>query len=795
MSLGASQLAALRIDWSNFGPVAVVLVGIGVALVVLAYTRGLRGRGRAARNRFLLLGLRLGAIACLLAALLHPMWVWRKADLDKPAVAVVLDNSLSMSLPAEGEAGPSRYERALDVLRSRIVPKLGQSAELRCYDASGSVLDLAALPAAPKGERSPLTESLARVQRALRARKLAGIILLSDGAESDDSRSGAGGLKDVHAAVYPVELARQAAAGVGPSDLSIQAVIANQRALAGNAVKVTVLMGATGRIDARNVEVTISDERSVVARKIIRWHAGEMNRGVDLDFQASRPGKLTYTVDVRAQDASAGPGHGPAPGASTTAPGAEVAAAPFHIERNLGNNRAWFPLAVRVQPFTVLYIDGVLRWEGKFMREALAGDPDLNVLSSVRTAARSAGGKSRGILTKEQLANVKVVILGDIEPGYFAEAELSALKSWVSDGGGLLLTGGYLGFGPDGFGTSVLRDVLPVDFVEDEKAQIDTPFNLRLTEEGEGHPIFHITGDRVRDRAVWHSLPQLAGCSRIKGIKPGAQVLAVNPGVSGGDNRQGLPVMVSQQVGRGRSMVWAVDTTWKWRTIVGGFTGETLFYRKFWGQLVRFLAAGEDEASAERLFVSTDRYRYKEGQDVKLLVEVRGGEESRPGSSTRPSLPAKVDWRVSALCVDEEGRRTRVGLASAGQDRHEAKVPAARPGRMDFLVTAEPIVPAVVKRDQDEYAVRTQAVTVQVERPDLELLAGQWDSQWLTRAAQATGGRVLKVDEIDTWRLETEPTAVTRVEQAGLWHHPVLVAAFFVLLCAEWVLRRMRRLA
>jgi len=784
MNAEALQLASLRLDLSNFSwP---VLAGVGAALlaVVAAYTRGLRWRGRSGRNRSLLLALRLGAIGCLLAALLHPMWVSGRADSEKPAVAVVLDTSLSMSLPAEGEGGPSRYARAVEVLRGALAPKLAEKSSLRCYDIQGRMLDPARLPERPAAERSPITATLCRVERALRAERLAGIVLLSDGAESAE---GAGGpaeattaMEDLHVPVYPVELARGSGGEGGAIDLSIQAVIANQRAIVGNTVKATVLLAAQGRIDEQNVEVTITDEQSVVARKLLRWHAGETDRAAELDFQAARAGKLTYMVDVRQA------------GAAATVPAAGGA-----VERDLSNNRATFPLAVRAQPITVLYVDGVLRWEGKFTREALAGDPDLNVLSSVRTAARSAAGRSPGILTKEQLANVNVVILGDVEPGCFAEAERTALKRWVADGGGgLLLTGGYLSFAPDGFGASVLRDVLPVEFLDAAPTQIDTPFHLRLTDEGAAHPVFHLTGDRVRDRAVWHSLPQLSGCSRVKGIKPGAQVLAVNPAVSAGDEEGGVPVMVVQQVGRGRAMVLAVETTWKWRTIVGGFTGESLFYRKFWGQLVRFLAGAVEAAGSERLFVTTDRYRYREGQPIRLLVELRPGEgPSRRGAASRPSLLPKVDWRVSAVRIDEQGARTRVPLTAAGEGRYEGTIPADRQGRMDFLVAAEPILPAVARRDPDDDAVRCRAARVQVERGDLELMAGRCEPQRLSRLAQVTGGRVLKGEEIGAWRLEAEPKTVQRVEQLGLWHHPVLVAVFFVLLCTEWVMRRMRRLA
>lgn len=774
-SLAMGQLAALQLDSSGFGPLTLAAMAAGAALVALAYTRGLRGRGRSARGKWLLLSLRLGSIACLAAALLHPTWVWKTAGLDRPALAIVLDDSLSMSRPAGGQGDPvTRYAKALEVLRTKLQPKFGERFELLLYDVEGRRIAPDAVPAEAKARRSPLSVALVRVQRALRAKDLKGIVLLSDGNESVERAGASGGVEDVAVPVYPVDLTRGASAQAGPPDVAIQAVIANRRTLVGNAVRVRMLLTAQSAMTDRTLEATVVAETVPVARKLLRWPAGQTNRSAELEFVPRRAGRYTYMVEVRQV-------------------GSGAASQPGGAELNLANNRATFPLTVRAKPLTVLYVDGVLRWEGKFMREALAADPDVNVVTAIRTVTRAAAAKSQGLLTKEQLANVDVVILGDVEPEFFAEAELSSLKTWVTDeGGGLLLTGGYLSFARGGFGSSILRQVLPVVFIDDGPTQIDAPFNLKLTEIGEAHPVFHVTGDRARDRAIWHSLPALSGCSRIRSIKPGAQVLAINPTVGGLDDAGGLPVLVVQEVGLGRTVVFAVDTTWKWRTIVGGFTGNITFYQKFWGQIVRFLASGEDDTAAGRLFVSTDRYRYTKGQDIEVAVELKL--PGRQGLATRPSLIRQVEYRVRAHAIDEEGRRTALPLTAAGPGRYQATLPAAKTGRMDVLVVAEPVLPEAMK-DDDEHIVHSQVVTVQVDRPDLELLRPGADPQWLARVAQVTGGRFLKVEDVDAWRIEAEPTSVSRVKTMGLWHHPVLITVFFVLLCTEWVLRRLRRLA
>lgn len=648
MAGGSCQLAALLLQPPPFGWLGSLIVALSVVVALLAYTTGFRWQQHAQPARSGLLALRLGAIVCLFLTLLHPAWVSERTVDEKPIVAVVLDDSASMSQTAatgprtreatEGLAADartagsevSRYARAASILHEKMIPELVESHRLRLYDVEGHALRAENIPAVPIGERSPLTETLLRVQGDLRHDALVAIALLSDGAETAD-RPAFGQLEQLHVPVCTIDVTGPSREESTTADLSIQAVSANRRTLVGNTVRVAVDIAAEGAIDEARLPVSILDGGELIASRVILWQPGERVMRTELEFVPHRPGEFTYSVAV-----------GALPG-----------------EIHLANNRETFPMTVRAKPLTVLYIDGVLRWEGKFIREALAADPDISVVSTVRTAPAGADHGSQGLLLAEQLASVDVVILGDVEGSYFsANEELQALRRWVAaSGGGLVLTGGYHSFGPEGFGRTALRDILPVKFSGAASPQIERPFNLKLTEAGREHPIFHLTGDRVRDTAFFHKLPALDGGSRVAGIKPAAEVLAVSSRISGADGEQTLPIMVVQQVGAGRTMVFAVDTTWRWRLVVGGFTGDSSFYERFWGQLVRWMASQQDEPSPE-LFVSTDQSRYELGETIELNIELRfqgmvgdgAGDRAdggRVGRASRPPGAARAEARGS----------------------------------------------------------------------------------------------------------------------------------------------------
>ena len=748
--------AAIRFETVSWWPV--LLVGAaGLAVVVHAYDKRLRRDPRFGRR--LLCGLRIAAVVLAMLSILHPTWVSEEKGKKKPQLAFMLDNSISME---QGHGNDSRYDLARKLLKGKLASRFDGDFEVSVFDVNGGVLDLADLPGKPTEGGSPLTAGLLNVQRALGHDKLRGIVVLSDGREIAAPGARAG-LEMLRVPVFAVDLTAAEEDDEQGADLSIQMVIANDKAIVDNAISATVLLASDSMREGQRVELILSEGEIPVARKLIRWEAGEQNRKTELGFVPRRPGTHTMTVRARRVDRT----------------GKQLGSS----DPNRGNNWANFAVEVHPGKLTVLYVDGVLRWESKFIRECLDVDPDVNLLTAVRTTPQEAAGRSEGVFSQAQLANIDVVILGDIEKNFFDTLELVELRNWVTEsGGGLLLTGGYLNFGRGGFADSVIAGILPIVFPDPPSAQIEQPFHIRLTEDGFTHPIFHLTGEPVRDRSIWHSLPRLPGCCRIPAVKPGARVLALNPSVSNDADGRGMPVIVEQQVGKGRTMVMAIDSTWQWRTIVGGYTKDVAFFRKFWCQTVRYLAADPEPEGGHELAISTDRVSYAPDDQVSLFVEMK---PKTP--TTKGDIASR--YKFSALAVDENGKKRPLALKGAGVNRYEAQFPAATPGRQEVTVVAQPVLGGRHSLHQ------SRTVAIHVVHPDRERHESRPDPEWLRRVTQMTGGRFTAIDEVDEWELDDEPVQTVTVTVAGMWHHPLWAMLVFGLFCAEWILRRLSRLA
>ena len=272
-----------------------------------------------------------------------------------------------------------------------------------------------------------------------------------------------------------------------------------------NQIKVDVVVTKTGG-PAVTAEVAVKRGGEAFVTQKVELPEGSAEQTVSLSLTPGQPGAFVFT--------------------------ASVAVAGGTGERLLANNAAHFPLRVDSEPVRIIYLEGFLRYEYKFLKSRLEDDPDVSLVSVVRRANpdRPDAGSDDNLLTPERLKNVDVVVLGDMESSYLSLPEYQALLKWLDEKNhALLVLGGYRSFGPEGFRGTPLAEALPVVFAEGPVYQSEDPFVLELTEEGRRHPVFELSGDRVKDAAAWAAAPQLSGTSLVQGAKPGADVLAVDP--------------------------------------------------------------------------------------------------------------------------------------------------------------------------------------------------------------------------------------------------------------------------
>src|SRR5206468_7152312 len=214
------------------------------------------------------------------------------------------------------------------------------------------------------------------------------------------------------------------------------------------------------------------------------------------------------------------------------------------------------------------------------------------------------------------------LIVANVEGDVLTRAQLAMTADFVAErGGGLLVLGGR-SFATRGLIGTALEEALPVELNDRRGGLIVTSLGGRdaathnkivVTPDGENHPIMRVAGSREESLKAWSALPALAASAPLGGPRPGATILAVAQAPAGGM----FPVVAVQRYGRGRSMIFAGEASWRWKMLVASADRTHEF---FWRQAVRWLTRPSPDPVAITVPEGAEP-----GDPISVDVEVRDG--------------------------------------------------------------------------------------------------------------------------------------------------------------------------
>ena len=759
----------LLLPWSVFwGAVG----GIGLlTFFLLGYQR--LGRRLGARGRLLLAVVRAAAIALVLLCLLRPQLVLSLVVPQENVVGVLLDDSRSMQIADAGDGVPrgralrkafpedeaGREGPALGpVLQEKFVTRLFRFSETAERIEGVAELDFA-------GARTDVLGGLARVADELASLPVAGIVMLTDGADTVAADAGQEveeillDLRSRGIRVYPVVLGQPEF----ETDLELDPPDLPPRVLRGSLLEIRLPLRARG-LDGRTARVEVLDEGRIVATETVRLSGDTVETSVTLLAPAEEAGARELRFRV----------------------------APFPGEVLTRNNERTALVEVWDEPLKLLYFEGQPRWELKFLRRAAAGDPELQIACLLRTAegkfyrvdVASADELAGGFPdTREELFGYGGVILGSVEASFFSQDQLNMLRDFVSQrGGGLLTLGGTHAYGEGGYRDTPLAEVLPLSLPETPEApaaardrdgaQSFRELRVMPTRAGSVHPIVRLDPDPLSNEDIYRNLPALSSVNRIGVSKPGAVVLLEGLGAAEAPE----PVLLVQRFGRGRVASLTAQDLWVWQMDaqipVEDETHELLSRR-----LLRWLAAD----APRRLEVSAAPSRSLVGERVVLRARVEDERFLAVNGAVVEAVVTGPDGVMDAVPLrwtgEGDGEYSGVFVARAA-GTHEVEVRAEGAG----------LTPVA-----DDSGARAWFSAGSV---DDEFFDAEADRELLARIASATGGRVFEADEAEQLvvDLSLAESGTTVVERRELWNAPAVFLLFFGLLATEWGVRQARGL-
>jgi hypothetical protein len=730
-------------------------------------------------------GIRISILTILVLVLSGPYLKIDRRNEKKPIVALLVDQSQSMDLrageykddkeleriarasghaDAEGSVRPEAGQEIARTSRSKLVHEvvakatvpflepLARKYDLRCYSFAKELSRLALDPAQPElpqaaeagGPATHLGDAIAGVLHEAAGQTVAGIVLFSDG----ENTGGQSLSEAAHAAgersapIFSVP----AGSSARVRDVAIADVFTAGQVSVGDTARISVTVESQG-FDNRPAKVELRENGKLVDARDVVLRSTEQQQ-VELTFQAEKPGAHYLTV--------------------------HIPPLPEEPDELRGNNTDLAFVRVSEEKLRVLYLEGLPRWDFRFLRNSMrrdhglagrsANEPDVVLEAEWR---RSPPERAASLpQTMDELAKYHTVILGDVSPELLNSRFTAMLARAVRERGlGLIVEAGPRAM-PQAF-DGTLKDLLPVVLrgrSSGLEAPVYRPFRIELTPEGAIHEATRFYDHPGRNQNTWNAMPPYYWCAAIERAAPAAAVLAWNPSVEGRFGK--IPLVAYQYAGQGKVMFLGTDSTWLWRRIVGD-----RFFYKFWGQSIRFVARREDDSKKSRLEVRPLRAQTGEQAQVELKAFWADGS---PRSESR--LPVQIEGPGAPQLVE-------VVADPVTKGRYTAPFVPAKPGEYRLRFSDGTLEPAEARmRAQD---APEELRHPNVNRPALEVLA------------TASGGRLVELPDLDKIPvlLQGESKFNELHREATIWDNWLTLALVACLYSIDVGLRRLTGLS
>ena len=758
-------------EW--FWPVCVLMV-IGLILVGWSYFRS-----ELSMNWKLFLAvLKLAAFSLLGICLLEPLSEFEQVDPGANQFVILADSSQSLQIKDRGSS-KTRLERAKSkLIEASWMDRLGEQFDLRKYVFGSrieSVDDFEILNAEQRG--SNLMQALQMITDRYRNRPLAGVLLFTDGNATDwDPDFDFSNLPPI----YVVSPGMSAPA----ADIGLTEVASSQTNFESAPVTITAT-GITHGYKGKSLTARLLDyndnELQTLSIKDIK---DETPFAIRFQLKPEERGINVYRITV-----------------------GETGVEDLSAEATELNNARTVVVDRGRGPFRVLYVSGRPNWEYKFLRRALSGDHEVELVGLIRLAKREPkftfrdhrGDSTNSIYrgfgneddqtaeqydepvlmqldtadaaelrdgfpkNEETLFKYDAVVIDDLEAEFFTQDQKSLLQQFVSRrGGGLLMLGGQESFGQGNYDHTAIGEMLPIYLDHDGSSDPAGKFRLKLTREGWIQPWVRVNPTESAEKKRLTEMPDFQTINHASSIKPGATVLATV--VTGADSE--FPALAVQRYGAGKTAALLIGDLWRWQLQTKSESGDL---QKSWRQTMRWLVSEVSRRVEVEVKPQDDG-----GQSVDIQVQIRD-ELFRPLDNAHVSL--------TVVAPDEKEIPLTLTASSEEAGQYEATFVAKQEGAYRVRAEAKDETGELIENRESGWVAQPSAAELKRLSPNIEVM---------NTISAKTGGEVIALDRIGAFstQLKNRKAELMTTRTKPWWHQWYVFVTAISLLVAEWGLRR-----
>jgi von Willebrand factor type A domain len=577
------------------------------------------------------------------------------------AVVNALANGLLVTdLRQSHDVNVARFERDVEPVVS--MPKKDEPVDAATTETSPATtpqqkektIDWSAV-LQPRGTETRLGQALADELRLYHDAPLAGIVVMSDGAQNAGIEPSAA-----------IETARQAgvpfyAIGFGSAtaqrNIALRDLVVPTRAFPHDTLNIAGYLQASGYA-GQSVDVELTRRRSqdkggagtpVATKHVSLGPDGEMVP-VSFDLEPSEPGTFVFKLRVKAPPDDGNP---------------------------RDNEREAEVEVVDRKTRVLLFASGPMR-DYQFLRNQLHRDNSMIVDVLLQTAQTGISQDANTILdhfpsTPEELYQYDCIVAFDPDWTKLDAAQVELVEKWISEeAGGLIAVAGPIQT-PRWIRSTEqakLRDLYPVEFqhritlMDDAQYSGQNPWPLTLERAGREAKFLWLGKTAEESEAAWDNFPGVYGFYGVKGEKPGATVYARFSDPQAGAGQR--PVyLASHFYGAGQVFYIGSGELWRLRG------SDPAYFEVLYTKLIRHVSQGRILRGSSRgsLLVERDRYelgeavvvraRLSDAQHKPLTDPSVGAQLLRPDGSSEPvkltAVADKPGMYIGQATVMQEG--------------------------------------------------------------------------------------------------------------------------------------------
>ncbi len=680
-------------------------------------------------KRMLLTALRGTALTFVLLAICEPLFQLITTEKKKPTIAVLVDNSLSMS---QTDARGSKEEILSSLITSDALKKFSASAAVKLFSFSHSVQTLIPESLAVNGGTTNISSAL---QSSLKnIDDLQGIVLISDG----NYNAGSNPLYDAEKNRIPIFTV-----GIGDTseqkDISVSKLLANSIGYVDASIPVDATIKASG-IFMQSVSVALLEDGKKTAEQTVSVSSENAVTEIPIQFSytPTSNGMKKLSVSVSSVDG----------------------------ELTTKNNVRSALVKVLKNKMSIVVITGALSADVSAVMQTLNQDKNIEALLFYQIPNGEFKSQKK-LVPKEHLVSLQLslaasdcIILIGFPAAQTSSNSIQTLTQTITSRSlpVLFIAGRML----DLQKVRVMEKLFPFSIASERIEEQSVLANV--SSQHKFHQLLQ------SESSSWEKLPPIFYSLQTFSAKPEAQSLLT---VKIQNVALNNPLFVTRSIGNTKSAAILGYGIYRWKLLASSTDETKNFFDVWFSSLVRWLATREQDK-----FVRVEPLKefYSQGEQIDFTGQVYN-------ESYQPIDNADINLSIRSLKNNERFETT---LSSLGSGRYEGQIEHLSEGEFSYSAVAlkngDTLGTTSGRISIGEQSI--EFAETKMNKPLMKQLASASGGEY------ADAGSFDSLLEKILSRQEMKPQARIRTSEFELWNLPSFLTIIILLFGIEWLIRK-----